>query len=104
MIPIISSTLADPLGSNHPPQLLLALQALETIISVCWPRIPNHHTEILRGIITCWRYLNNQDSPELNPIREALKRVTQALGATSEEARKDIKAITVISPYYAELC
>ena len=101
---MISSILANPLGGNHPPQLLLALHALETIISVCWPRIPNHHAEILRGTTTFWRYLNNQDSPALIPVRDALKRVTQAVGATSSEARIDIKAIAAINPYYAELC
>jgi hypothetical protein len=103
-MPIISSILADPLGSNHPPQLLLSLQVLETILSICWPRISSQHTEILRGITTCWRYLNNQDSLELVPVRMALQRVAQAVKAASPEGRKDLKAIAAINPYYAELC
>jgi hypothetical protein len=76
---------------------------LDTMISICWPRIGNHHVEILRGIITCWRYLRNQDTPDLIPIREALKHTTQALLAASPEAEIDMTAIVATDLYYAEL-
>lgn len=102
-MPIISSILANPLGSNHPPQLLLALQLLETIIRICWPRISHQHIEILRGTITCWRYLRNQDSLDLVPVRDSIKQITRQLIITSPEAKIDMKAISSIDPYYAEL-
>jgi hypothetical protein len=73
------------------------------MISICWPRIGHHHTEILRGIITCCRYLRNQDTPDLIPVREALKRVTQALVTASPEAEMDMAAIAVTDFYYTEL-
>jgi hypothetical protein len=73
------------------------------MVSICWPRIGHHHAEILRGIITCWRYLRNQDTPGLIPVREALNRVTQALVTASPEAEMDMAAIAAIDSYYTEL-
>jgi hypothetical protein len=96
--------LANPVGSNHPPLLLKALHSLETIISNCWPRISNHHVEILRGTVTCWRYLRNQDAPDLVPVREGLIRVVKLLKALSPEAEIDTKAIASIDSYFEELC
>jgi hypothetical protein len=104
VIPILSSILANPLGSNHPPQLLLACQTLETIVITCAPRIGNHHVEIIRGVITCWRYLRNQDTLDLVPVREALKRLIQILISKSPEAKIDADAIAKIDSYYAEIC
>jgi hypothetical protein len=73
------------------------------MIDTCKPRIGFHHAEILRGTVTCWRYLRNQDSEELMPVRQALKRVTQALEAVSPEAKIDMKAIRAIDDYFVEL-
>jgi len=100
---MLSSILADPLGSNHPPQLILTLQVLETIIQICWPRVDVHHAEILRGTTTCWRYLRNQDSVELIPIKTSLQRITKALAISSPSSKVDIEAISQIDSYYAEL-
>lgn len=103
MIPMISSILAHPLGSNHPPQLLRALRSLETTVKICWPRMSAHHVEILRGITTCWRYLRNQEDPQLKPVRELLTRITKAMTTISVEAKVDVEAISEIDTYFAEL-
>jgi len=100
---MLSSILADPLGSNHPQQLILTLQVLETIIQICWPRVDAHHAEILRGTTTCWRYLRNQDSVELIPVKTSLQRITKALAISSPSSKVDIQAISQIDSYYAEL-
>ena len=103
VIPLISSILANPVGFNHPPQLLLALRVLETIMRTCWPRIGHHHVEILRGITLCWRYIRGKESSDLGPVRESLKMATEILVAASPETKVDIAAITSIDSYYAEL-
>ena len=81
----------------------MALHSLELIITNCKARIRSHHAEILRGTVTCWRYLRNQDTEEIEPIRTAIKRVTKLLMDTSPEAEMDMQAISDIDDYFAEL-
>jgi tRNA nucleotidyltransferase/poly(A) polymerase len=85
LLPLLSNILSDPFGPAHPPLLLEAARATESVILNAWPRISNWRGEVLKGVTVCWIRLD-EEGGEIN------KR-------TLQELRKEFKTIIDMVKY-----
>ena len=61
VIPLITGVLSDPLSPTHPPLLVAAAKALQSVILNSWPRIAYHRGEVLKGLAICWINLSREN-------------------------------------------
>ncbi|KAF2838754.1 poly A polymerase C-terminal region-like protein [Patellaria atrata CBS 101060] len=89
-LPILSTTLADPLGPAYPPLLISAARALKSVIMNAWPRIPQYKTPVLKGPVLCWLRCQEErnEGKVLEDVERELKEVMEVFG---EAMRKDKK-------------
>ena len=83
ILPLLSNTLSHPFATAYPPLLLAALQALEAILKFDWPRVAYHRGEILRGLVTCWLKVEEEDQQrnELEDVRTMIQQDLDLLTA-----------------------
>lgn len=62
ILPMITTTLADPFGTANPALLLQTLKTLQTLILNAWPRMSDegYRNEIVRALVLCWRSVNDE--------------------------------------------
>lgn len=96
-IPLVTNILSDPLGPAHPPLLVEAAKALQSVVLNGWPRILGWRGEVLRGICVCWIKVEeegrdmvaeekDQLSGELKIVVEMLKAVVESEDGSVWEA------------------
>lgn len=107
LLPLLRNILIDPFATTTPKLLLESLKALQETIQVCWPRIKEKWwEECLRGIVTCWlnvcddeaellpSAVGSERSLKLAEVEEQLKTVARLLedvvGAEYLEAVRDL--------------
>lgn len=70
---MISTTMTDPFAPLSPATLLSAINALQTILSTCWPRISPStspwQADIINALALCW--LNVLDHENTHPSAAA---------------------------------
>jgi hypothetical protein len=57
LVPLLTSTLANPFGPAHPPLLLAAVSATRTVVLNAHPRLWRWRAEILSGLCACWGHV-----------------------------------------------
>jgi hypothetical protein len=94
IIPILSTTLADPFTPSNPLLLLSTILCLQTVLLNCWPRIsePRYKLEIIKALCVCWKDVSkSEDSGSLEDVKKELK-VTGQLLISAVEGEMDIRA------------
>lgn len=84
---MLSSILSAPFATAYPPLLLAAVEAIERVILIDWPRISYHRGEILRGLVVCWCRIAEEEelSKELSSVRAKIKECTKLLTAVLDQ-------------------
>ncbi|CAM1511089.1 Fc.00g086020.m01.CDS01 [Cosmosporella sp. VM-42] len=95
LLSMLSSTMTDPFALAHPPAVLAAAQALNTVIANCWPRLQvqdsGHIEHIMRIIALCWLSLQDNDATaylsktDVDSISEELMRSSKMLQSLWKE-------------------
>ena len=73
--------MATPFATAYPPLLQAAVNAIEVILTIDWPRISYHRGEILKGLTMCWCRIKDQDqvSKELRKVQESIEGAVRLL-------------------------
>ena len=84
LLPLLRGVLSDPFATASTALLLSALECLEALIGVCWPRIRDKWWgECLRGIVACWVQLEDDERDQKRKTQD-LEEVKKKLRQTSE--------------------
>ncbi|RSM07981.1 hypothetical protein CEP52_004916 [Fusarium oligoseptatum] len=87
LLSMISTIMTDPFATAHPPTVITATQALNTIIANCWPRIQEteHAEQIIRILSLCWLNVAEESQSNSTQIPEAdVEILSQELVRTSK--------------------
>ncbi|KAL6365377.1 hypothetical protein LRP88_01367 [Fusarium phalaenopsidis] len=86
LLSMISSIMTDPFATAHPPTVIAATQALNAIITNCWPRIQQteHAEQIIRILSLCWLNVTEEsDSSSTQVSKPDVEALSQELIHTS---------------------
>ncbi|TGZ84860.1 hypothetical protein EX30DRAFT_337319 [Ascodesmis nigricans] len=91
VLPLLSEILGNPFGTTYLPLLHKTLQAEQTAICTCWPRLSEHVPELLHGISACWaQILEDEQVPRMNQTKK------QDLDALKTELRKTAAMVEAV--------
>lgn len=91
LLPLLRNVLCNPFGTVCVPLLMRALECMEMLIKVCWPRIREKWWgECIRGIVGCWVQIADDEShgkkPELESVKGKLRDASRLLeGVVGED-------------------
>ncbi|KAF4555479.1 Tti2-like protein [Elsinoe fawcettii] len=93
--PMVKEILCNPFGSASPKALVLALQALQSLIRNAWPLIADCRVDILESLCLCWQNVEEAgDAGQFDDVRrEARTTVAMLRVAVGQEAETDIEAL-----------
>ena len=92
MLPLLSNILSHPFATAYPPLLMAALQTLEAIIKIDWPRVTYHRAEILRGLVSCWLKTEEEDDDEqCNKLKGIQTKIGQILDLLTPILKRDVE-------------
>lgn len=95
-LPLLRDVLYNPFGTACVPLLVSALECMEMLIKVCWPRIREKWWgECLRGIVGCWVQIVDDEGrgkeQELEDVKRKLRDLGQLLEGIVGEAFRNAK-------------
>ncbi|KAI9243334.1 hypothetical protein BDA99DRAFT_530624 [Phascolomyces articulosus] len=76
-----------------------ALEALQTIIQICWPRIPGYRTMLLKGLAVSWQFYYTKEKAVGDEMRQLLKETVRLYRlACKGTENADIDALLEFNP------
>ena len=87
-----STIMTDPFALSYPPLLLAATESLQSIISVCWPRISQSPTqdEIIKILVLCWLNIHEETTSKApDNVQSALVKTASMLAAALKANKID---------------
>jgi tRNA nucleotidyltransferase (CCA-adding enzyme) len=95
-LPLLRNVLCNPFGTACVPLLMAALECMEVLVDVCWPRIREKWWgECLRGIVGCWVQVVDEEGrgneEELECVKGKLRDVSKLLEGVVGEAFESAK-------------
>ncbi|KAK5688466.1 CCA tRNA nucleotidyltransferase, mitochondrial [Elasticomyces elasticus] len=98
LLPMLTATLSQPLGTAQLPTLLAGVKAVQAVVLNCWPRLPDYRGEVLKGLTLCWLHLCNQDGKDVLILRhELLDTVKLLRAALGEHSSFDADCLVLVA-------
>lgn len=81
LVPLLSGTLAEPLGPAYPPLLVQAARTMQSVVLSSWMRMEAWRAEVLRGDAVCWvRIVADEEEKEgFAEVKTELRKVVDVL-------------------------
>lgn len=86
VLPVLTGTLSHSGSVGHPPLLFADIEAIQTVIRTCWPRMTKWKGEVLKGLTLCWLQADELESGDAQMLRQGLRDTARLLHAALGDA------------------